>query len=81
MTKLPNLTEEPILHIDYTPDEDLPIRILSAYRSNCNVKWLVVGLPKEETKLYDMMNKNCDERAEILDRAIAKLKEQPHDEK
>jgi len=30
--KLPELTQQPILHIDGTPDEDYPLRILRAYR-------------------------------------------------
>lgn len=30
-------TNEPILHVDMTPDADLPLRVLRAYRKNCDV--------------------------------------------
>lgn len=67
---LPAVTQQPIIHVDATPDEAYPIRILRAYRSNCDVRWKFT--PPSE--LCDILNANCELRAEILDRAIALLK-------
>ena len=71
--ELPPVTQQPIMHVDVTPDEGLPLRILEAYRENCNVRWEVHGLGEGENQLYDTMNADCERRAEILDRAIALL--------
>jgi len=72
--KLPELTQQPILHIDGTPDEDYPLRILRAYRQECDCKWAENTDDSEPTNpLLIMMNKHCEQRAEILDRAIEKL--------
>ena len=73
-TKLPKLTQEPIKYVCSTPDENYPIRILKAYRENCNVFWEVHGLTDEERYIYDMMNEQQISRAKILDAAIKKLK-------
>lgn len=67
---LPKVTQEPLIHIDMTPGSDLPIRILEAYRANCNCKWEAIP----ESEFVDFMNKLQDERAEILDKAIKILK-------
>ncbi len=67
---LPKTTQEPIIHVDATPDEDYPLRILRAYRKNCNRKWVA----DPPSALIDMMNEHCDKRAVILDKAIACLK-------
>lgn len=71
--ELPPVTQQPILHVDMTPDEELPLRILQAYRDNCNTRWEVHGLDEDKSRIYDMMNDHCEQRAEILDRAIALL--------
>lgn len=63
--------QEPILHVDSTPDNEYPLRILRAYRENCNVRWQADG--KIDSKIYDVMNEHCEQRAIILDRAIAIL--------
>ena len=73
-TKLPKLTQEPIKYVCSTPDENYPIRILKAYRKNCNVFWEVHGLNDEEKSIYGMMNEQQILRAKILDAAIKKLK-------
>lgn len=73
--KLPTITKQKILYIDATSDNSYPLRILQAYRENCNMKWEVHGLSKNKKTIYDMMNKHQDERAEILDKAIAVLTE------
>lgn len=76
MKRLPDLTQQPIIHVDETPDEDYPLRILRAYKQNCDCKWAnttgkgEVGIANE---ILRMMNECCDQRVELLDRAIAVL--------
>jgi hypothetical protein len=70
--KLPPLTQEPIQHVDATPDEDYPLRILRAYRANCDCQWASTS-DGAMNALCEMMNRTCEERAAILDRAIARL--------
>ena len=68
---LPKFTQEPIIHVDATPDKEYPLRILRAHRENCNVKWVCAVDEKLNTHpLLVRMNKACDKRAEFLDRAI-----------
>ena len=69
MSEIPPLTQQPIIQVDGTPDEDYPLRILRAYREDCNCRWE----SNESNPLIDIMNQHCDQRAEILDRAIALL--------
>lgn len=59
------------LHIDATPDADYPLRILRAYRQQCDVRTLTT--PPE---LGEQMNEWQDHRAAILDKAI--LPKPPH---
>jgi len=74
--KLPELTQQPVLHIDGTPNEDYPLRILRAYRQQCDCRWVENTDGSEPTNpLLIMMNEHCEQRAEILDRAIEKLLE------
>ena len=73
--KLPKMTQEAIMHVDCTPDEEYPLRILRVYRENCNVKWSSTteeGV-KETNPLLIQMNKDCDKRARVLDEAIEML--------
>jgi len=65
--------KEPILHVDYTPDDKYPLRILQAYRENCNVCWQADS--QIDSKICDIMNAHCEQRAAILDKAIAILEE------
>lgn len=67
---LPGVTQEPIKFVDMTPDANFPLRILQAYRQNCDCRW-VSGPPGN--LVVDMMNEAAAKRAIILDRAIAKL--------
>jgi len=67
--KLPAVTQDVIFSVDSTPDKEYPLRILRAYRENCNCKW-VTG---KSDPLLDEMNDDCDKRAEILDDAIRVL--------
>lgn len=71
--RLPEVTKSPILHVDMTPDDDLPVRILKAYLQNCDTRWVVEGLGKSVTRVYDAMNEAQGKRAEILKRAITSL--------
>jgi len=72
----PPLTQEPILHVDLTPNDGLAIRILSAYRENCNCCWAEDANGSEVVNpMLVLMNENNKERAEILDNAISKLLE------
>jgi len=72
---LPELTQEPIHYVDSTPDEGYPLRILQAYRENCNSRWSDSASGENMNPLYDLMNKHQEQRAEILDRAIEKLQQ------
>ena len=69
----PNLTQEAIKFIDATPDENYPLRILHAYRENCNSRYETHGLSKEDARFWEIMNEFQEQRAKILDEAIGKL--------
>ena len=72
--KVPILTEQPILYVDGTPDKDYPLRILRAYRHECDCKWAdTTDGSDTENPLLKLMNENCDQRAKILDEAIRAL--------
>ena len=66
---LPDVTQQPIIHVDATPDAEYALRILKAYRENCNCKWA----SDPENALIKFMNETNDERARILDKAIKTL--------
>ena len=53
------------LHVDATPDDGYPLRILRAYRENCDIMW--------SDNFWSDTNAAQRKRAEILDRAIALL--------
>ncbi len=57
--------------IDATP-EGYPVRILQHYRDRCDGR--IEAHPP--SPVYDIMNEHQIERAEVLDRALAKLKEE-----
>jgi len=59
--------------VDLTPDEELPLRILRTFRDRCNATWEVSGFSDSERRIWDLMNQHQRERAEILDRAIARF--------
>jgi len=74
MDKLPDLTQQPIAFVDGTPDEGYPLRILQAYRQQCDCRWAESTDGAEpQNAMLRQMNDDCDKRAEILDRAIAQL--------
>ena len=69
--KLPSVTQQPILHIDGTPDKGYVLRILRAYRGDCNCRWADTtegtGI---ENPILKLMNEDCEKRAKLLDEAI-----------
>lgn len=74
MGKLPDLTQQPVQHVDATPNEGYPLRILRAYRQHCDCNWAETTDGQEATNpLLVMMNEQNRQRAEILDRAIQLL--------
>ncbi len=65
---------EPIRHVDATPDDGYVLRILRAYRQNCDLRWSSTTDDIEESHpLIAHMNAASDKRAALLDAAIAKL--------
>ena len=62
-----------IMQIDATPNDGYVLRILQAYRDNCNVKWATESDGTCNNPLYKMMNEHQDIRAKLLDEAIEKL--------
>ena len=72
--ELPNITQQPIEHVDGTPDNLYPLRILRTYRENCNCMWSESSSDGEvKYPLLKLMNDYQIKRAEILDRAITIL--------
>lgn len=61
-------------HVDVTPNDDLPLRILRAYRQDCNYAWATTadGMPSD-SPLVKALNELQEQRAAILDKAIAAL--------
>ena len=74
MSTWPELTQQPVEVIDGTPNDEYPIRILQAYRDNCNCRWSTDTDGNCDNALFAVMNQHCDERAKILDKAIAVLR-------
>jgi len=60
--------------VDATPDGNYALRILQAYRGDCNIRWSDTSLGLKTTDpLCVELNKLQDERAKELDEAIDKL--------
>jgi len=72
--ELPKLTQQPILHIDGTPDPEYPLRILEAYRKDCDCMWSESTGEEPMNPLLLIMNEQNSQRAKILDRAIKVLR-------
>jgi len=73
--KLPELINTKEVHINAVPDKDYPLRILRAYRECCNCKWEINSDSKTKI-LWETMNEHQDQRAKILDKAIAILEKE-----
>jgi hypothetical protein len=70
-------TRKAFKYVDATPDENYPLRILQAYRDDCDVLWSSTSLfedVEENNPVMDALNNMQKARAKILDKAIAKLK-------
>lgn len=71
------IIREPIINVDATPDIEYPIRILKAYRENCNCVWTDNTIGEEPANpIYRQMNEDCRKRVAILDKAIRILEEE-----
>ena len=68
---------EGFIHIDATPDNNYPLRILRAYRERCNTFWSDSSDPNREpdNPLCKAMNEHQRQRAIILNKAIKILEE------
>ena len=60
-------------HIDATPDDGYPIRILRAYRADCDMRWADTSDGDVGNPLTVALNEMQDKRAAILNKAIAAL--------
>lgn len=58
-----------IIYIDATPDENYVLRILRAYRQDCNIH-SSIGINDEQDSFTKMLNEMQDKRKIILDKAI-----------
>jgi hypothetical protein len=67
--KTKNLKEK--FFIDATPDGNCALRILKAYREDCNIRAADTGLKRNP--LIERFNKTQELRAKELDKAIEKL--------
>lgn len=72
----PDPPREPIIDVDATPDADYPLRILRAYRANCDIWFSADTQGIGQTLACRIMNKTNVARATILDKAIKTLETQ-----
>jgi hypothetical protein len=70
------MDKQEAMFIDATPNDDYPLRILEAYRERCNYKWSESSgeINVTNAPIMKVMNDAQDRRAEILDKAIARLR-------
>lgn len=62
MSKLPLLNQEPLYHVDGTPNNDYVLRILRVYRHNAGCNWVA----DPPSPLLDEMNRVNALRAKLL---------------
>lgn len=74
------LTQQPVIHINSKPDNEYVLRILRAYRTNCDCRWVFGKWDEKKNEyvepkdtIYSVMNQYQRERAELLDEAIRAL--------
>lgn len=66
------------MYIDATPTSDYALRILRAYRQSCNSRCVSTTDPNGiNSSICNLMNEWQEQRAAILDRAIAILESTP----
>ena len=71
---LPPINGQAVEHIDGTPDKGYPLRILRAYRANCDYRWAdTIDGQGIVNPLLIHMNELCEQRAKLLDEVIAVL--------
>ena len=71
----------PMLYVDATSNSLYPLRILQAYRQNCNLWWATSSVETsngEDNPLIKAMNDTQRKRAKILDEAIKILEKELH---
>ena len=75
-SELPPMNGEAVKFVDATPDEGYPLRILRAYRQQCDCMWMGTTDGAEPfNPLIKAMNDLNKQRAIILDKVIEKLKD------
>lgn len=67
--------EEPIMHVDATPDPEYPVRILRAHREHQNYRWVVDSGSENLRELVAKMEAARRRRAQLLDEAIRILEQ------
>lgn len=74
--KLHPVKKTPILYVDATPDDGYVLRILQAYRDNCDAIWATEGdgVSKDMKEFCSAMNDAQKKRLVLLDAAIQKLR-------
>lgn len=73
MTDTPELENREVLNqvfVDATPDGNYALRLLTAYRSRCDVRWQTHGLDEDRAAIYKQMNEDQSRRGYELDEAI-----------
>jgi len=60
--ELPDLTQQPVEFVDGTPDREYPLRILRAYRENCNCKWETSDEPDPLLEAMNDIVQNKDKK-------------------
>lgn len=72
---LPDLTQQPVLFVDGTPDDEYPKRILSAYIQHATCNWVSdnTGDTPPNNPMLAQMNRDNAKRRTILQRAMARL--------
>ena len=60
--------------VDMTPDDDLPIRILEAYITNCKVQFNLDNIDEEHKELCKFLNDNAEHGSKILQKVLDFLK-------
>ena len=78
-----DLNKQPLIHVNATPDNEYSLRILTAFRENCNCRYSSSTDGNEDglTPFLKEMNKLQEERAKILDKAIAILSREMKNDK
>jgi len=80
-TELPQISHRDALnevYVDSTPDGGYALRLLRAHRRRCDCCWIITGPGSEAAAaLFEHMNRDQEQRAAELDRAISLLEAVP----